>query len=168
MVCICTCARAHLLRTMVPPRPLVHRRSRRHTGILYSCDLGRFRPVSHAPSGVLCPVPCVISAPIHVWRRRCRPSAQRAVPLSQSTHNTGIRPISHVISDEWSAPAASGRRTGGLQAATAPAQIYLSVTHRHRRRRVAPPRRRHGNERDAALVRHPPHSCHLRREGRHA
>ena len=30
--CICTCARAHLLRTMVPPRPLVHRRSRRHTG----------------------------------------------------------------------------------------------------------------------------------------
>ena len=28
--CICTCARAHL-RTMVPPRPLVHRRSRRHT-----------------------------------------------------------------------------------------------------------------------------------------
>ena len=34
--CICPCARAHLLRTMVPPRPLVHRRSRRHTGI-YSC-----------------------------------------------------------------------------------------------------------------------------------
>ena len=31
--CICTCARAHLLRTMVPPRPLVHRRSRRHTGV---------------------------------------------------------------------------------------------------------------------------------------
>ena len=26
--CTCTCARAHLLRTMVPPRPLVHRRSR--------------------------------------------------------------------------------------------------------------------------------------------
>ena len=29
---ICTCARAHLIHTMVPPRPLVHRRSRRHTG----------------------------------------------------------------------------------------------------------------------------------------
>ena len=33
--CICTCARAHLLRTMVPPRPLVHRRSRRHTGFIF-------------------------------------------------------------------------------------------------------------------------------------
>ena len=35
--CIRTCARAHL-RTMVPPCPLVHRRSRRHTG-LYYCHL---------------------------------------------------------------------------------------------------------------------------------
>ena len=34
--CICTCARAHL-RTMVPPCPLVHRRSRRHTGSFF-CD----------------------------------------------------------------------------------------------------------------------------------
>ena len=39
--CICTCARAHL-RTMVPPRPLVHRRSRRHTGVITSGrDSGR-------------------------------------------------------------------------------------------------------------------------------
>ena len=37
--CICTCARAHLLRTMVPPRPLVHRRSRRHTGTMLSTIL---------------------------------------------------------------------------------------------------------------------------------
>ena len=32
--CICTCARARLFRTMVPPHPLVHRRSRRHTGTI--------------------------------------------------------------------------------------------------------------------------------------
>ena len=30
---MCTCARAHL-RTMMPPCPLVHRRSRRHTGCM--------------------------------------------------------------------------------------------------------------------------------------
>ena len=34
MGCLCTCARAHFLRMMVPPRPLVHRRSRRHTGLI--------------------------------------------------------------------------------------------------------------------------------------
>ena len=30
---VCTCVRAHPFRTMVPSRSLVHRRSRRHTGI---------------------------------------------------------------------------------------------------------------------------------------
>ena len=40
MGCICTCARAHLLRTMVPPRPLVHHRSRRHTGYERSAKRG--------------------------------------------------------------------------------------------------------------------------------
>ena len=41
--CICTCARAHLLRTMVPPRPLVHRRSRRHTGWIGVLKIGSSR-----------------------------------------------------------------------------------------------------------------------------
>ena len=41
--CICTCARARPFRTMVPPRPLVHRRSRRHTSMYYKECLPFYR-----------------------------------------------------------------------------------------------------------------------------
>ena len=45
--CICTCARAHLLRMMVPPHPLVHRRSRRHTGLLVNAVWRGSRALPH-------------------------------------------------------------------------------------------------------------------------
>ena len=42
--CICTCTCAHFLRTMVPPRPLVRRRSRRHTGLRGKSQYARPNP----------------------------------------------------------------------------------------------------------------------------
>ena len=51
--CICTCACAHLLRTMVPPRPFVDRRSRRHTGLREKSEYARPDPTQPDPVSLL-------------------------------------------------------------------------------------------------------------------
>ena len=92
--CICTCARAHL-RTMVPPRPLVHRRSRRHTGIAIILTdetwLGRQSPITTIVTGKWQHVNISLQATTTRSWRVCSPSWTWGSSTPQHSSNFSLR-----------------------------------------------------------------------------